>query len=185
MNREPNRKELAGLLETLRTRFEKNPGRHQGVSWDAVHARIESRPDKAWSLAEMERTGGEPDAVGRDPKTGEVTFFDCSEQSPAGRAGLCYDREAFDSRREHKPRGNVVEFAAAMGVGVMSEEQYFRLQTLGEFDTKRSSWLWTPRPIRALGGAIFGDRRFGRVFVYHNGAESYYSGRGFRGVLGI
>lgn len=176
------------LLATLKARFEKNMTRHQGLVWAKVQARMESRvggTDKLWSLAEMERTGGEPDVVGHDKKSGEFIFFDCSPQSPAGRTSLCYDREALDSRKQHKPKGSVMDMAAAMGVEVLTEEQYFELQKLGEFDTKRSSWLKTPADIRKLGGAIFGDRRFGRVFIYHNGAESYYSGRGFRGVLRV
>lgn len=185
MKKELSDKQRDELLTTLKTRFGKHPARHMGVAWDAVRTRIEARPEKAWALSEMERTGGEPDVVARDAKSGEVVFFDCSEQSPVGRTGLCYDREALDSRKEHKPKGSVMELASAMGVDVLNEEQYFELQKLGEFDTKRSSWLRTPLEIRSLGGAIFGDRRFGRVFIYHNGAESYYGGRGFRGVLRV
>jgi hypothetical protein len=173
------------LLAALKARFEKNLGRHPGLVWAKVQARLEARPDKLWSLAEIERTGGEPDVVGQDKKSGDFVFFDCSEQSPAGRTSLCYDREALDSRKEHKPKNCVLDMAAAMGIEVLTEEQYFELQKLGEFDTKRSSWLQTPAEIRKLGGAIFGDRRFGRVFIYHNGAESYYSGRGFRGWLRV
>lgn len=173
----------AALLAALQARFETNPGRHQGLVWAQVQARLEANPEKLWSLAEMERTGGEPDVVGR--KAGEFIFMDCSEQSPAGRTSLCYDRAALEARKEHKPKGSVMDLAAAMGLEVLTEEQYFELQKLGEFDTKRSSWLQTPPAIRALGGALFGDRRFGRVFIYHNGAESYYSGRGFRGVLRV
>ena len=173
------------FLSVLRERFEKNPHRHPKLAWTEVHARLESRPDKLWSLAEMERTGGEPDVVGHDRQSGELVFFDCSDQSPAGRMGLCYDRAALTARREHKPRGCATDLAQEMGVEVMTEPQYFELQKLGEFDTKRSSWLQTPPEIRALGGAIFGDRRFGRVFIYHNGAESYYSSRGFRAVLRV
>lgn len=185
-----NKKELpakqrAELLGVLKTRFEKNMGRHQGLEWAKVQARLEANPEKLWSLNEMERTGGEPDVVGQDKKSGEYVFFDCSEQSPVGRAGLCYDREALESRKEHKPKGSIIDLAAAMGIEVLTEEQYFELQKLGEFDTKRSSWLKTPPEIRKLGGALFGDRRFGRVFIYHNGAESYYSGRGFRGWLRV
>ncbi len=173
------------LLAVLGARFAKNPGRHQGLDWAAVRARLEAHPGKLWSLHEMERTGGEPDVVGHDKKSGECLFVDCSPQSPQGRAGLCYDREALDSRKEHKPKSSVMDLAAEMGVDVLTEEQYLELQKLGEFDTKRSSWLKTPPEIRKLGGAIFGDRRFGRVFIYHNGAESYYSGRGFRAALRV
>jgi len=173
------------LLATLRNRFEGNRSRHKGLAWDKVQSRLVANPDKLWSLNEMERTGGEPDVVKCDKQTGEYTFFDCSPQSPTGRAGLCYDREALESRKQHKPKGSVMDMAAAMGVEVLTEEQYFQLQKLGEFDTKRSSWLKTPDDIRARGGAIFGDRRFGRVFIYHNGAESYYSGRGFRASVRV
>jgi hypothetical protein len=173
------------LLKALNTRFEKNLNRHKGLAWAKVQARLEANGDKLWSLQEMERTGGEPDVVGQDKKSGEFIFFDCSPQSPADRTSLCYDREALDSRKEHKPKSSVMDMAAAMGIEVLTEEQYVELQKLGEFDTKRSSWLKTPADIRKLGGAIFGDRRFGRVFIYHNGAESYYSGRGFRGWLKV
>jgi hypothetical protein len=167
-----------GLLKNLNTRFEKNMSRHQGLVWAKVQARLEAKPDKLWSLAEMERTGGEPDVVGF--KSGEYIFFDCSEQTPSGRVSLCYDRAALDSRKEHKPKSSVMDMAAEMGVEVLTEEQYFELQKLGEFDTKRSSWIATPPEIRKLGGALYCDRRYGRVFVGHNGADSYYSGRGFR-----
>ena len=185
-----NKKELSPkqreeLLKALKARFEKNLSRHQGLVWAKVHARLEARPDKLWSLAEMERTGGEPDVVGQDKKSGEYIFFDCSEQTPEGRVSLCYDREALDSRKEHKPKSSVMDMAAAMCIEVLTEEQYFELQKLGEFDTKRSSWVKTPADIRKLGGAIYGDRRYGRVFIGHNGAESYYSGRGFRGWLRV
>ena len=173
------------LLTTLKARFEKNTARHKGIEWASVQARLETSPEKLSSLHEMERTGGEPDVVGHDKKSGEFVFFDCSEQSPAGRTSLCYDRAALNARKEHKPKSSVMDLAAEMGVEVLTEAQYFELQKLGEFDTKRSSWLQTPPEIRALGGAIFGDRRFGRVFIYHNGAESYYSGRGFRTSLGV
>jgi hypothetical protein len=173
------------LLLALQPRFEGNRRRHMGLDWSKVAARLGSRPDKLWTLNEMERTGGEPDVVECDKKTGEFIFFDCSAQSPAGRTGLCYDHEALDSRKQHKPKGNVLDLAADMGVEVLTEEQYLQLQKLGEFDTRRSSWLKTPAAIRRLGGAIFGDRRFGRVFIYHNGAESYYSGRGFRASLRV
>ena len=173
------------LLETLKARFEKNMSRHKGLDWAKVQARLEARAEKLWSLGEMEKTGGEPDVVGQDKKTGEFIFFDCSEQSPKGRTSLCYDREAFDSRKEHKPKGCVTETAEAMGIELLTEEQYLELQKLGEFDTKSSSWLKAPPEMRKLGGALFGDRRFGRVFFYHNGAESYYAGRGFRGSLRV
>ncbi len=173
------------LLAALKARFEKNMARHQGLVWAKVQARLEARPDKLWSLAEMERTGGEPDVVGQDKKSGELIFFDCSEQSPAGRTSLCYDRAALNARKEHKPKSSVMDLASEMDVEVLTEAQYFELQKLGEFDTKRSSWLLTPPEIRSLGGALFGDRRFGRVFIYHNGAESYYSGRGFRACLKV
>jgi hypothetical protein len=185
MKNELSLKQRDELLAALQARFDANMARHPGLAWAKVQARLEARPDKLWSLAEMERTGGEPDVVAYDKKSGEFIFFDCSEQSPAGRTSLCYDRAALDARKEHKPKGSVMDLAAAMGIEVLTEEQYFELQKLGEFDTKRSSWLQTPPEIRKLGGAIFGDRRFGRVFIYHNGAESYYSGRGFRGVLRV
>lgn len=173
------------LLETLKKRFEQNPERHKGIAWAAVAKRLAAHPEKLWSLAEMERTGGEPDVVGREVKTGACLFVDCSPQSPAGRQSLCYDRAALDSRKKFKPKNSAMDLADEMGVEILTEEQYAALQKLGEFDTKTSSWLKTPPEIRKLGGAIFGDRRFGRVFTYHNGAESYYSGRGFRGMLHI
>ncbi len=176
------------LLSGLKVRFEKNRNRHKGLDWAKVQSRLcgmEGSAEKLWSLQEMERTGGEPDVVGQDKKTGEYVFFDCSAQSPAGRTSLCYDREALDSRKEHKPIGSAMEMAAEMGIELLTEEQYLELQKLDEFDTKRSSWLKTPAEMRALGGALFGDRRFGRVFFYHNGAESYYGGRGFRGSLRV
>lgn len=173
------------LLDVLKTRFEKNLNRHAGFDWDKVKARLEAHAEKLWSLSEMERTGGEPDVIGHDKKTGEYIFCDCSPDSPKGRTSLCYDREALDSRKEHKPKNSAMDLAAEMGVEPLSEEEYRDLQKLGNFDTKSSSWLKTPDDIRKLGGAIFGDRRFGRVFVYHNGAESYYSGRGFRGSLRV
>ncbi|MFA5058182.1 MAG: DUF4256 domain-containing protein [Opitutaceae bacterium] len=173
------------LLKTLQARFEKNPHRHPGLEWAKVQARLEARAGKLWSLGEMERTGGEPDVVDHDPATGECRFVDCSAQSPAGRTSLCYDREALDSRKEFKPKNSALDLAAAMGVELLTEEQYRELQQLGEFDTKSSSWLQTPAVMRKLGGALFGDRRFSRVFVYHNGAESYYGGRGFRGSLRV
>jgi Protein of unknown function (DUF4256) len=178
-------KQRGDLLGTLKARFEKNMSRHKGLEWDKVKARLEANTDKLWSINEMERTGGEPDVVGHDNKTGEYIFFDCSPESPKGRTSVCYDREALESRKEHKPKNSAVDMATAMGIELLTEEQYQELQRLGEFDTKHSSWLKTPTDIRKLGGAIFGDRRFGRVFVYHNGAQSYYSGRGFRGSLRI
>ena len=171
------------LLGVLTARFKKNMNRHEGLDWAKVKAKLEANPDKLWSLSEMERTGGEPDVVGLDKKTGEYIFFDCSPESPKDRRSLCYDREALDSRKEAKPKNNVIDVATAMGIELLTEEQYRELQKLGEFDTKSSSWVKTPPEMRKLGGALFGDRRFGRVFFYHNGAESYYSGRGFRGSL--
>ncbi len=173
------------LLAVLKARFEKNSNRHAGLDWVKVQARLEANPEKLWSLNEMERTGGEPDVVSHDKKTGEYIFYDCSPQSPKGRTSLCYDPEALESRKKFKPKGSAVGLAAAMGIEILTEEQYHELQQLGEFDTKVSNWLKTPVEIRKLGGAIFGDRRFGRVFIYHNGAESYYSGRGFRGWLKV
>jgi|ERR1700731_249267 len=173
------------LLRLLKARFEKNMNRHKALEWDKVRSRLEANAEKLWSLEEMERTGGEPDLVGHDKKTGEYIFFDCSPESPKGRTGVCYDREALNSRKEYKPKNSAMDLAAAMGIELLTEEQYQELQNLGEFDTKHSSWLKTPADIRKLGGAIFGDRRFGRVFIYHNGAQSYYSGRGFRGSLSV
>ena len=189
-NKSSTRKELSSkqreeLFTTLKARFEKNMNRHPGLEWAKVQARLEANAEKLWSLNEMERTGGEPDVVGQDKKTGEYAFYDCSPESPKGRTSLCYDRGALDSRKEHKPKSSAMDMAAAMGAELLTEEQYQELQKLGAFDTKSSSWLKTPDDIRKLGGAIFGDRRFGRVFVYHNGAESYYSGRGFRGWLKV
>ena len=185
----PKRELSAGqreeLLGALQGRFEKNMGRHAGLEWARVKSRLEANPGKLWSLHEMERTGGEPDVTGLDRKTGEYLLVDCAAQSPEERASLCYDREALDSRKKFPPKGCATELAAAMGVELLTEEQYHQLQQLGEFDTKSSSWLKTPADIRKLGGAIFGDRRFSRVFVYHNGAESYYNGRGFRGWLRV
>lgn len=185
-----NQKELSAKqreeqLSALKARFEKNKNRHEGLEWAKVQAKLEVNSEKLWSLHEMEATGGEPDVVGQDEKTGEYIFFDCSAESPKGRTSLCYDREALDSRKEHKPKNSAMDMAAAMGIELLTEEQYQELQKLGPFDTKSSSWLKTPEGVRKLGGAIFGDRRFGRVFLYHNGAESYYSGRGFRGSLKV
>ena len=168
------------LLAALKARFDANKARHPGLVWAKVQARLEVRPEKLWSLAEMERTGGEPDVVSQDKKSGEFVFMDCSAQSPKGRVSFCYDRAALDSRKEHKPKNSVMDAAADMGVEVLTEEEYFALQKLGEFDTKSSSWLKTPAEIRELGGAIYGDRRYGRVFIGHNGAESSYAGRAFR-----
>lgn len=173
------------LFGTLKARFEKNMGRHEGVAWTRVQARLEANADKLWSLSEMEKTGGEPDVVGHDSKTGECTFYDCSAESPKGRRSICYDREALDARKENKPGGCALEMAADMGIDLLSEEQYRELQELGEFDAKTSSWVRTPAPIRKRGGAIFCDRRYDHVFVYHNGAESYYAARGFRGALKV
>jgi hypothetical protein len=189
-NMKTDKKELSPkqreeLLSALKDRFEKNLNRHKGLDWAKVQAKLEANPEKLWSLKEMERTGGEPDVVGQDKKSGEYVFFDCSTQSPRGRTSLCYDREALDSRKEFKPKNSVVDMAAAMGIGLLTEAEYFALQKLGEFDTKSSSWVKTPAEIRELGGAIYGDRRYGRVFVGHNGAESYYGGRGFRGSLRV
>lgn len=178
-------KQREELLTVLKARFEKNLSRHKGLEWAKVQARLEANPEKIWSLKEMERTGGGPDVVGHDKKTGEYVFYDCSAESPKGRTSLCYDREALDSRKEHKPKNTVVDMAAAMGIELLTEEQYFELQKLGEFDTKTSSWIATPADIRKLGGALYGDRRYGRVFVGHNGAQSYYAARGFRGSLRV
>jgi hypothetical protein len=185
-----NKKELSPeqceeLLRALKARFEKNMNRHKGLEWAKVQARLEANTEKLWSLNEMERTGGEPDVVGHDKKTGEYIFFDCSAESPKGRTSVCYDREGLDSRKEHKPKNNAIDMAAAMGVELLTEEQYRELQKLGNFDTKTSSWVKTPSDIRKLGGALFCDRRFGHVFVYHNGAQSYYSARAFRGSLRV
>ena len=173
------------LLKALKARFEKNMNRHKGLEWAGVQARLEAHPEKLWSLSEMERTDGEPDVVGHDDKTGETIFYDCSAESPSGRRSLCYDREAWESRKEHKPENNALDMAAAMGVEILTEEQYRELQKLGKFDTKTSSWVKTPADIRKLGGALFMDRRYEHVFVYHNGADSYYAARGFRGSLGV
>ena len=173
------------LLKTLKTRFEKNMNRHKGIEWAKVQAKLEAKPEKLWSLHEMERTGGEPDVVGHDKKTGEYTFYDCSPESPDGRRSFCYDRAALDARKEHKPKNSAMYMASAMGIEILTEEEYRALQKLGEFDTKTSSWVRTPAEIRKLGGAIFCDRRYDHVFVYHNGAESYYAARGFRGSLRV
>jgi hypothetical protein len=173
------------LLKVLKTRFEKNMNRHKDLEWAEVQARLEANPEKLWSLSEMERTGGEPDVVGRDEGTGEYIFYDCSAESPKGRRSVCYDREGLESRKEHQPENSAVDMAAAMGIELLTEEQYRELQKLGELDTKTSSWVKTPSEIRKLGGALFCDRRYGHVFVYHNGAQSYYAVRGFRGSLRV
>lgn len=185
LKRELSAKQADDLLKTLKARFERNMKRHQGLEWAKVETRLKASTDKLWSLNEMERTGGEPDVVGHDKKTGEFVFYDCSEQTPKGRTSLCYDRVALNSRKEHKPKDNAVDMASAIGVELLTEEQYRELQKTGEFDTKTSSWVRTPDKIRDLGGALFCDRRFDTVFVYHNGAESYYAGRGFRGWLKV
>jgi hypothetical protein len=173
------------LLATLKARFERHPGRHPGLTWAAVERRLVANPAKLWALAEMERTGGEPGVIGQDAKSGALVFCDCAEESPRGRRSVCYDGEALRSRRENKPRASALELAAAMGIEVLDEEGYRELQKLGPFDTKTSSWLKSPASVRKLGGALFGDYRFGRVFTYHNGADSYYAARGFRGMLRV
>ncbi len=185
MKKELPSKQREELLGTLNVRFEKNMKRHPGLEWDKVQAKLKASPGKLWSLNEMERTGGEPDVVGHDKATGEYVFMDCSAESPEGRRSVCYDREGLDSRKEHKPKNNAMDMAAAMGIEVLTEEEYRELQKLGEFDAKTSSWVKAPAEMRKLGGGLFCDRRFGRVFVYHNGAQSYYSGRAFRGVLRV
>ncbi|HEX9503510.1 MAG TPA: DUF4256 domain-containing protein [Patescibacteria group bacterium] len=173
------------LLSALKARFEKNINRHKGLEWAKVQAKLEANTEKLWSLNEMERTGGEPDVVGHDKKTGEYIFYDCSAESPKDRRSLCYDREALEARKEHKPKDSAIGMSAAMGIELLSEEQYQALQKLGNFDTKTSSWIITPSDIRELGGALFADRRYDHVFVYHNGAESYYAARAFRGSLRV
>jgi hypothetical protein len=190
LNIKSNKKDLSAkqreeLLKALKARFEKNMDRHQGLEWAKVQAKLEAHAEKLWSLSEMERTGGEPDVIGHDKKTGEYIFYDCSAESPKDRRSLCYDREALESRKEHKPANNAMDVAAAMGIELLTEEQYRALQKLGNFDTKTSSWVQTPSPIRKLGGALFCDRRYNTVFLYHNGAESYYAARGFRGSLRV
>jgi len=173
------------LLKKSKARFEKNMNRHKGLEWDEVQAKLEANIEKLWSLNEMERTGGEPDVIGHDKKTGEYVFYDCSSESPPGRRSVCYDREALESRKEHKPKNNAIGMAAAMRIEILTAEQYRELQQLGNFDLKTSSWVQTPTVIRTLGGALFCDRRYDTVFVYHNGAESYYAARGFRGSLRV
>jgi hypothetical protein len=183
MNKNLPPEHKAELLTTLKERFEENMARHKGINWANVEKRIEAA--KLWSLSEMERTGGEPDVVGFDKKTGEYIFYDCSAESPKGRRSLCYDRQAWESRKEHKPESDAFTVAAAMGIELLTEEEYRKLQELGDFDLKTSSWIMTPADVRNLGGALFCDRRFGRIFTYHNGAESYYAARGFRGSLRV
>ncbi len=178
-------KQREELLSTLTARFEKNMGRHRGLEWAQVQTRLDSVPDRLWSLHEMERTGGEPDVVGHDRKTGMFLFFDCSAETPKGRTSVCYDREGLESRKEHKPKDTAMDMATAMGIELLTEEEYFALQELGDFDMKTSSWVRTPADIRKLGGALYCDRRYGRVFVGHNGAQSYYAARGFRTVLRV
>jgi len=189
-NTNSNKKDLSPgqreeLLKTLKARFEENMNRHTGAKWDTVRAKLEAHGEKLWSLNEMERTGGEPDVVGHDKKTGEYIFYDCSAESPKGRRSICYDTEALESRKEFKPGNSAVGMAAAMGVELLTEEQYRELQQMGKFDTKTSSWVKTPAAVRKLGGALFCDRRFETVFMYHNGAESYYAGRAFRGWVRV
>ena len=190
MNSNKKKKKLSpqeqeALLKVLKARFEKNRSRHKGIEWEKVEAKLEANPEKLWSLDEMEITGGEPDVVGYDKKTDECIFYDCSAESPKGRRSLCYDHEALESRKEHKPENSAIEMAADMGIEILTEEQYRELQKVGDFDTKTSSWVLTPTDIRELGGALFCDRRYDHVFLYHNGAESYYAARGFRGSLRI
>jgi hypothetical protein len=190
MSKTETKKELSPeqheeLLRALKARFEKNMNRHKGLEWAKVLAKLEANNEKLWSLNEMERTGGEPDVIVHDKKTGEYIFYDCSAESPKDRRSLCYDREGLESRKEHKPKNNAIDMAAAIGIELLSEEQYRELQKLGNFDTKTSSWVKTPSDIRKLGGAIFADYRYGTVFVYHNGADSYYAVRGFRGSLRV
>jgi hypothetical protein len=185
-----NKKELTPeqretLLDTLKTRFGKNMERHKAIEWEKVQAKLDAHPEKLWSLNEMEATGGEPDVVGHDETTGEYIFYDCSSESPKGRRSLCYDRQALDARKEHKPANSAMDIAAAIGIELLTEEQYRELQVVGNFDMKTSSWLKTPSDVRKLGGAVFGDFRYNKVFMYHNGADSYYAARGFRGMLKV
>ena len=180
-----NVKQCEELLKILKARFEKNMNRHKGLEWAKIQPKLEANSDKLWSLNEMERTGGEPDVVGSDNKTGELIFYDCSAESPKGRRSVCYDREGQESRKEHNPQNNAIDMAVAMGIELLTEAQYRELQQLGNFDTKTSSWVKTPSNIRKLGGALFCDRRYDHVFVYHNGAQSYYAARGFRGSLRV
>jgi hypothetical protein len=185
MKKELSAKQREDLLNTLKARFEKNMNRHKGIEWAKVQAKLEANSEKLWSLNEMERTGGKPDVVGHDKKTGEYIFFDCSAESPQGRRSFCYDREALEARKEHKPENSAIDMAASMGIELLTEEQYRELQKLENFDSKTSSWVKTPADIRKLGGALFCDRRYDTVFVYYNGAESYYAARGFRGSLRV
>ena len=178
-------KETDALLSALKTRFEKNKDRHKGLAWEKVQGRLESKPDKLWSLQEMEKTGGEPDVVGFDKKSGEYIFYDCAPESPKGRRSLCYDRKALNDRKENKPKDSAMDMASVMGIDLLTEEEYQVLQELGQFDEKTSSWLKTPDAVRKLGGGIYGDRRYNRVFIGHNGADSYYAARGFRGSLRV
>ncbi len=185
MKKELSAKQRSLLIDTLKDRFEKNMNRHKGIAWSDVNTKLESNTEKLWSLNEMERTGGEPDVVSRDSKTGEYIFYDCSAESPKDRRSLCYDREALNARKENKPKNSVVDMATAIGIEILTEEEYRTLQQLGNFDTKTSSWVKTPGAIRKLGGAIFCDRRYNTVFLSHNGADSYYAARGFRGLLRV
>jgi hypothetical protein len=185
MKKELSPKRREELLSTLKARFEKNVNRHKGLEWAAIQAKLEANTEKLWSLNEMERTGGEPDVVGHDKKTGDYIFIDCSPETPKGRTSVCYDREALDSRKENKPKNTAIDMAAAMGIELLTEEEYLELQNLAEFDTKTSSWVKTPSEMRKLGGALYCDRRYGRVFVGHNGAQSYYAVRAFRGSLRV
>lgn len=178
-------KQQEALLKTLQTRFEKHINRHEGLTWAKVKARLEENPEKLWSLHEMESTGGEPDVVGYDKKSDEYRFFDCSAETPKGRTSVCYDREGLDSRKEHKPKNTAMDMATAMGIELLTEEEYLELQKLGDFDTKTSSWIKSPADMRKLGGALYGDRRYDRVFIGHNGAQSYYSARGFRSSIRV
>jgi hypothetical protein len=185
MKKQLSPKQKEELLNTLKTRFEKNSNRHKSIEWEKVKIKLEANSEKLWSLNEMEKTGGEPDVVGFDKKTGEYIFYDCSAESPTGRRSFCYDEDALQSRKEHKPKNSAMDLANEIGIEILTEEQYRELQKLGEFDTKTSSWVKTPSDVRKLGGALFCDFRFGKVFVYHNGAESYYAARGFRGELRV
>lgn len=185
MKNKTSPKQREDLIESVRDRFIKNMARHPDLEWREVLVRLQTAPEKLRSVAEMERTGGEPDVIGRDAKSGEIVFADCSPETPKGRVSVCYDRAGMDSRKEHKPQDNAIDMAAAMGVEILTEEEYLALQKLGEFDTKTSSWLRTPDEVRKLGGALFGDRRYGRVFIYYNGASSYFAARGFRASLRV
>lgn len=185
MKKELSPKQREELLKALKVRFEKSLNRHKGVEWARVQGRLEANPEKLWALNEMERTGGEPDVVAHDKKSGEVVFYDCSSETPKGRVSVCYDREGWLSRKEHRPKTTAMDMAAEMGIELLTEEEYFALQKLGEFDLKTSSWMKSPADIRRLGGALYGERRYGRIFVGHNGAQSYYNSRGFRGWLKV